>query len=185
MKNTTIIDKIKKAALADKKKRTDRRYKIAMAFLVKKGLLKTNENFLPYYQAKVTAKDLIWAGKNVEPRILEVLPVAALRLPKAIKIVGLTEDEINLKNVMDDLTHNKTDGRDFLNMPYVKIKAWLNLKLNDGRTKLQNEKKIMRSFRLKPETLKLLEILRKKKGFNSDAALLEYLVSSKAIDDRI
>ncbi len=185
MKNTALIDKIKKAALADQKKRNDRRYKIAMAFLVKKGLLKTNDDFLKYYQAKVAAKDLIWAGKNVEPRILEVLPAAALRLPKAIKIEGLTADEINLKNVMDDLAHNKTDGRDFLNMPYIKIKAWLNLKLNDGRTKLQKEKKVMRSFRLKPETLELIESLRSKRGFESDAALLDYLVSNEAIDNRI
>lgn len=178
MNNKKLIEQIKKAAIKDAKNRKDKRYKKAMAFLVKKGFLKTNMNFENYYQAKIKIKELIWAGQNVEPRILEVLPAAAARLPKAF-IFDTTKDTQRLQKVVLDLKENKETGTDFLKTPYEKLKVWMNLPLNDGRTKITENKKIMRSFRLKPETIHKMELLKKKNGM-SEAALIENLVE-KAI----
>jgi hypothetical protein len=181
MNNQNLINKIKNAAKEDERKRRDLRYKLAMAFLVRKGFLKANTDFADYYRAKVKAEDLIWAGKNVEPRILEVLPAAALRLPKAIKLNPLNKDERNLKLVVEDLLLNKIDGKDFLGMPYKKIKVWLDLPLNDRRTKQHSEKKVMKTFRLDPKTIQKIEKIRTEKNFKSDAALIEYLVGLPTI----
>jgi hypothetical protein len=169
------VKQIKKAAAADVKKRRDIRYKRAMAFLVRKGFLKTNIDFDEYYTARVHLKDFIWAGKNVEPRILEVLPAAAARLPKAV-VIDQHPDADALQQVLRDLHDNREDAADFLNMPYKKIKVWMNLALNDKRTKLTDKKKLTKTFRLKPEAIYKLEQLKIK--FNlSEAGLIEKLLA--------
>lgn len=177
MDKKIILEKIKKAAQADARKRQDMRYKRAMAFLIKKGFLKANENFESFYFAKLDVQDLIWAGKNVEPRILEVLPAVVARLPKAVRFMNLNRDETNLKNTVQDLLQNKEEGRNFLNMPYRKIKVWMNLRLNDNRTKPADQKKIMKTFRFAPETLRRLQQLKKLKGFKSETDLIEALIA--------
>ena len=179
MKNKKLIEQIKKAAIQDQKKRNDIRYKKAMAFLVKKGFLKANINFEIYYQAKMRIKDLIWAGQNVEPRILEVLPAAALRLPKAF-IYDNTREIANLKQVLVDLRENKDTGVNFLNMPYKKIKVWMNIPLSDRRTKVTDNKKVMKTFRLNPVTVIKMELLKKKNGISA-AAIIERLVAKEVV----
>ena len=177
MNNKNVIEQIKKAALQDEKKRKDLRYRIAMAFLVKKGFLKTNINFEKHYLARVRIKDMIWAGQNVEPRILEVLPAAILRLPKAF----VTEDMkklFNLDQVVSDLRHQKENGPDFLNMPYKKMKMWMNISLNDRRTKIKDNKKVMKTFRLSPQAILNIDRLKKKNGI-SEAAVLENLIAKE------
>lgn len=180
MNKKNLIEQIKKAALNDDKKRKDPRYKIAMAFLIKKGFLKANINFGLYYQARVRIKDLIWAGQNVEPRILEVLPAAALRLPKAF-IYDNTKEILVLKSVIQDLRENKEIGTDFLNAPYEKIKVWMNISLNDRRTKISDDKKIMKTFRLNPETIFKINLLKNKNGI-SEAAVIESLIAKEVFE---
>ena len=54
----------------------------------------------------------------------------------------------------------------------------MNISLNDRRTKTSENKKVMKSFRLKPQTIEKLEILKKKNGL-SEAALIESLVAKE------
>ncbi len=179
MNNKTLVEQIKKAALNDTENRKDIRYKKAMAFLVKKGFLKTNINFENYYYAKIRIKDLIWAGLNVEPRILEVLPAAAARLPRAF-IFDASKNSQSLQKVVFDLKENKKTGSDFLKIPYEKIKVWMNLTLNDGRTKTTDNKKIMRTFRLNPQTVRKMELLKKKNGI-TESAVIERLIEKEIL----
>lgn len=179
MNNKNLIDQIKKAALQDDKKRKDIRYKIAMAFLVKKGFLKTNIDFAKHYQARVRIKDMIWAGQNVEPRILEVLPAAILRLPKAFIFEDIKKI-LNLDQVLNDLREHKEEGHDFLNMPYKKIKVWMNIALNDRRTKTDDNKKVMKTFRLSPQAIVDIDLLKKRNGL-SEAAMIEKLIAKEMI----
>lgn len=176
MDNKQILEKIRKAAKEDERKRKDIRHRRAMAFLIKKGFLKANTDFEKYYHARVNLKDFIWAGKNVEPRILEVLPAAIARLPKAFMNVNKNMD-LDLLKVVDDLNHQREDGTDYLNIRYEKIKVWMDLPLADHRTKIQAEKKITKTFRLNPAAINKLEEIRIQKGFKSETAALEYLIS--------
>lgn len=179
MNTKSLIEQIKISALKDNKNRADIRYKMAIAFLVRKGFLKTNTNFDNYYQAKMRVKDLIWAGLNAEPRILEVLPAAAARLPRAFIYDSSKNTEL-LQKVILDLKENNAQGTDFLTIPYGKIKVWMNLSLNDGRTKTTESKKIMRTFRLTPETVRKMELLKKKTGI-TESAIIENLIRKELL----
>ena len=107
-----------------------------MTFLVKKSFLKSNEKFTQKYQARMNLTDMIWAGQNVEPRILEVLPSAAARLPKSF-IFDSQPEILQLQKIVNQLNQNCDHGDDFFNIPYQKIKQWMNLPLNDQRTKIK------------------------------------------------
>lgn len=153
MKNK-ILDKIKKAAEQDQKKRLDARFLRTMAFLTRKGALKANRNYDDWYEGKLFLKDAVWAGKNLEPRILEVLPAMALRLPKEIV---LTDAPKIFLNALEALKTKKENGPDFMGVPFDKYKVWVNLELEDKRTKPMDQKKIMRSFRLSPRCIEKLK----------------------------
>lgn len=172
--NNKIIAQIKKAADKDAKNRKDIRFKRTMALLTRKGFLKTNDKFDAYYLRKLNINDVIWAGENVEPRILEVLPAAVARLPRAFTI-GVKKEAVVLNKVVKDLRENKETGTDFLNIPYAKIKVWMNIPLSDKRTKPAVAKKKMQSFRLNRETINKIKKNAAKKGV-SDAAFLEELI---------
>lgn len=177
MNNQKIIEKIKKAAQRDEKHRKDIRYKRAMAFLTQKGFLKTNIKFDDYYQAKLKINELIWAGKKVEPRILEVLPAAVARLPKAF-ILDTARETLELQMVVEDLKNKKVVGHDFLNMPYEKVRVWMEISLNDKRTKTASNKKKMVTFRLSQQTIAQIKELANKAGL-SNADLIHSLVKEK------
>jgi len=53
-----------------------------MGFLVAKGFLYTNKKIPLNPNEHINLKDAIWAGRFVEPRILEVLPAAYERFKK-------------------------------------------------------------------------------------------------------
>ena len=149
-----ILEKIKKAAELDKQKRLDARFLKTMAFLTRKGALKANRNYDEWYVGKLYFKDAVWAGKNLEPRILEVLPAMALRLPKEIVLKGAPKTFLK---ALEALKANQKQGPDFMGVPYDKYKAWVNLELEDKRTKPMDQKKIMRSFRLSPRCIEKLK----------------------------
>ena len=177
MDQNKMIKKIKKAALLDQQNREDVRYKRAMAFLTKKGFLKTNMIFADYYFARLRVKDFIWAGKNVEPRILEVLPAAVARLPRAF-IMDTGMETLALQKTVQDLNLKKEIGHDFLNMPYNKVKVWMDIPLNDKRTKIFSEKKKLVTFRLSHEVISKIKVLASNARL-SEADLIESLVHLK------
>lgn len=174
MDTNKIIQLIQKAAKQDQKKRNDIRYKKAMAFLVRKGLLKSNKNFDKLFFSKNKIADFIWAGQNVEPRILEVLPSAVARLPKSF-IYSKSPFEDELKEVVHALKMNSNEEPSFLKISYDKIKFWMNFPILDGRTKVTDQKKIMKTFRLSPASIKKIKILKETLNL-SEADVIESLL---------
>lgn len=173
MEKKNIIKEIKKAAENDKKKRKDIRYLRAMAWFVKKGFLKTNQDFTKWNLGKLCVQDAIWAGKHLEPRILEVLPAAMVRLPK--EFVRNQKEPKALNEAIQALATNQKEGPLFMGIDYDKYKVWVDLKLNDGRTKPMFEQKQMRSFRLSPTAIRKLNQLRKESGL-SGSEIIELLL---------
>lgn len=165
-----IIQKIKIKAKRDRKNRLDPRFLDTMGFLVAKGFLRTNFNVQHMPNKRINIKDAIWAGQNVEPRILEVLPAAILRLEKHF---DLKKDQYPmLEKILNMLQRNEEYGEAFFDIPYQKLKMWLNFPLRDKRTKAHEKKKLMRTFRLTPlAILKLKELANQKNC--SEAAVLE------------
>ena len=52
----------------------------------------------------------------------------------------------------------------FHGLPYAKIKLWADLPLKDSRVKTVTEKRVLKTFRLKPETVKRLKIVASEMG---------------------
>lgn len=171
--NKLILEKIFKQAKLDELRRKDPRYLRTMSFLVKKGVLISNKNYDQWYRGKLYFKDALWTGKNLEPRVLEVLPAVALRLPKEIIYNDVPKAFLN---AVEAMKNNKAKGPDFMGVPYLKYKVWLNLKLNDKRTKPLNQKKIMKSFRLSPSCITKLEDKIKETGM-SGSQIIESLLN--------
>lgn len=170
MKQDELLRKIKQKAKQDARHRRDPRFLRVLGFLVAKGFLKTNLNVHPTPNQRVKIADAIWAGRNVEPRILEVLPAAVLRLGKHFDFECLKDRE--LARVVHQLRDRKETGDGFNGIPYEKIRVWADFPLKDGRVKASNEKKITKTFRLSPQAISQIKELAKK--FNcSDTEALE------------
>jgi hypothetical protein len=168
--NKDIIDKIKQAAKRDVKKRRDPRYLQTMTFLTRKGLLKTNQNF-DVHRPRIDANDAVWAGVHVEPRIIEVLPAAILHFPKTF--TGLDALPKTLIEILYLIQEDATEGPDFHGIEFNKMKFWANIQLKDKRTKPNQEKRQPRTFRLRPEILKKLELLVKSGKYLNQTHALE------------
>lgn len=155
MKNTKLIQSIQKSALIDEKNRTDLRYLKTMAFLTHKGFLKSDLDFEKNYFTKIKYADAVWSGKNVEPRILEVLPAAIARLPKSF--IFRNNEFLNLTLLISELKKSIQSDILFHDIPFNKLKIWMNLKLTDQRTKTIKNKKITKTFRLNTESIAKLK----------------------------
>lgn len=152
--DSKIIAKIKKKALQDQAKRQDVRYKKTMGFFAAKGFLRTNEEMMLMPNAQLQLADVLWVGEEVEPRVLEVLPAALIRLPQ--HFLGDINHFPNLARVVQALRERRLEGPDFYKMPYQKLLPWLSLRLRDKRTKTFDHKRIVKTFRLRPEILNVL-----------------------------
>jgi len=173
MNQQKILELIKKKAARDRRNRKDRRFLDTMGFLVAKGFLRANFD-LPYLpNQRLDLRDALWAGENVEPRILEVLPAAVLRLEKHFYFAPL--EHPRLLAVVRQLRERHEKGDAFLGVPYEKLKVWADLPLRDGRVKSTAMKKRVRTFRLTPETLEKLNAQARKRGL-SQTQVIEKLI---------
>lgn len=169
-----LMLKIKAKATLDRKKRRDSRFLETMGFLVAKGFLKTNLPIPLLPNKRLRIADAIWAGLNVEPRILEVLPAAVLRLEKHFDLDPDMHEK--LAHVVHLLRRREEMGESFYDIPYDKIKVWVNFPLNDRRVKPIAKKKVIKTFRLDPEIAKKLENAAVKRGYTA-TKMVEILIS--------
>jgi hypothetical protein len=166
--------RIEAAAKRDARLRRDARYLGVLGFLAAKGLLTTNQDVRARARRRIQIEDAIWAGKNVEPRILEVLPAAVMRFPKNFEYTRNVPRE--LAGIVDLLKARREEGPDFLGIPFAKLRVWADLRLADRRTKPVAEKKIMRTFRLTPAVVCRLQELARETGCTLTEALERALI---------
>lgn len=176
MNRDALIRQIKKKAKQDAKKRRDPRFLDTMGFLVAKGFLKTNLDIPLLPNKRLRIADAIWAGEQLEPRIIEVLPAAVLRLAKHFDL-DPTEHR-DLIRVVNQLRRNEPRGNDFLGAPYDKIKQWSELPLRDKRVKTVASKKIVKTFRLDPRAVEHLRSEAVARGC-TETEVLERLLESR------
>lgn len=148
MNQEALIRRIKTKAKQEAIWRRDPRFKEAMGLLVAKGFLRTNFDVTPLPNKRLRTDDAIWAGKNVEPRILEVLPAAVLRLGRHFDLDPARHKE--LITVVDQLRRRVEKGDPFCGIPYEKLKPWADFPLRDKRVKPIAKKKVVKTFRLEP-----------------------------------
>jgi hypothetical protein len=69
-------------------------------------------------------------------------------------------------------------------IPFEKIKAWVHLPLNDGRVKEFRDKKVTKTFRLRPDVVKKLRNLAGKLGCTETEALERSIIDAGQTRDR-
>lgn len=106
----------------------------------------------------------------MEPRILEVLPAAVLHLRAHFDFDAERFPELAV--VLDALKKCAPEGPDLFGVPYAKMRVWANFPLPDRRVKLVSEKKVPRTFRLRPDVIAALKERAREAGC-SETELLE------------
>ena len=176
MNKRDYIKKIKKLAQQDKKRRQDPRYLKVMGFLVAKGFLHVNDKrILLNPNGYIDLTDAVWAGRFVEPRILEVLPAAYERFKR--HFWGDAEIIEKLEQIIDRIKQKNDQPIQFYGIPIEKIRPWFFIRLRDGRSKPLNERKVSKTFRFKPETVDILKRMKDQTG-QSETAILEDLIAA-------
>lgn len=177
MNREELLDKIRKRAEQDEKNRRDPRFIDTMGFLVAKGLLRTNMPLVLSPNKRLRVDDAIWAGQHVEPRILEVLPAAVLRLERHFDLDA--DKHKDLARTVARLRAREEDGEAFLGIPYPKLKVWAEMPLPDRRVKPAGEKKVVKTFRLHPRTVEHLQKMAQERQ-STETAVLEALIHQRA-----
>jgi predicted DNA-binding protein len=175
MNKDDVIEKINILAEQDEKRRQDPKYLKVMGFLVAKGFLHTNTAIALYPNENINLKEAIWAGRNVEPRILEVLPAAYERFPK--HFYGNRDIIEKLEQIIDCVKQKGDRKIDFCGIPVEKLKPWFFIRLRDGRSKSLDQRKVSKNFRFKPETIEKLKNLKIQTG-QSETEILEKLIAA-------
>ena len=175
MNKISIIEKINKLALQDKQRRLDPRYLKIVGFLVAKGFLHTNTKIPLNPNEHINLNDAVWAGRFVEPRILEVLPAAYERFKKHFS--GKAKTIEKLEQIIDCIKQKDHHEIDFYGITIEKIKPWFFIRLRDGRSKSLDIRKVSKSFRFKPATAAILKNLKDQTG-QSETEILERLVAA-------
>ena len=174
MKREDFLKRIVRGAKKDELNRRDPRYTETMGFLVAKGFLKTNQDLPLLPNQRILIVDAVWAGMNVEPRILEVLPAAILRLPRHFDLDPVRHEQ--LFATVERLKKQKQKGPLLWGIPFEKLKTWAYLPLKDRRMKDFGKKKVTKTFRLKPEVVRRLKQLAKRQNCTETEALERSLV---------
>ncbi|MCB9026435.1 MAG: hypothetical protein H6625_08980 [Bdellovibrionaceae bacterium] len=171
MEINEFLQKIKNKAAQNKLNRTDIRFTKTIALLKAKGLLRTNQPITARTGARVELRDAIWAGRNVEPRILEVLPAALLHY--RANFIGLENIPPKLEEVLKAIRNNAELGPNFEGIEYAKMKSWANAPLRDKRTKPVNEKKQKKTFGFQLKTINKLQELVASGRFKDQTSAIE------------
>jgi hypothetical protein len=138
------------------RRRRDPRYLHTLGRFVDAGLLTTNQT-VPRYDGPLHVRDVLWAGE-AEPRFLELLPALLVKRPSMlVDAHDLPED---LDRVVRRLRRNLVP-QDFRGIPGGDIHRWL--PKVGRRNKFPSRAK---SFRLRPDDVKLLEQLSEELGLS-------------------
>jgi len=175
MNNKALIKKINKLAQQDQNRRRDPRYMKVMGFLVAKGFLYMNKKIPLNPNGHIKLTDAIWAGRFVEPRILEVLPAAYERFKKHFS--GDADTVEKLEQIIDRIKQRNDQHLEFYEIPLEKMKPWFFIRLRDRRSKSLSERKVSKTFRFKPETVAILKSLKDQTG-QAETEILEKLVAA-------
>jgi hypothetical protein len=178
MNKNVLIKKITHLAQQDQKRRLDPRYLKVMGFLVAKGFLYSNRKIPLNPNEHIYLQDAIWAGRFVEPRILEVLPAAYERFKKHFS--GDADTIEKLEQITDCIKQKGNHEIDFYGISIEKVKPWYFLRLRDRRSKSLADRKVSKTFRFKPETIAILKNLKDQTG-QSETEILEELINLREL----
>ncbi|SRR6266536_2551369 len=156
MRADDVRERARRKMIGLRRRRRDPRYSRTLGRFVEAGLLASNQPVLRHHEPLRVA-DVLWAGE-VEPRFLELLPALLVKRPSML---------IDPQNLPDDLSRVVRRLRrnlvpdDFRGLPGADIYRWLPRVGHKDKFPAR-----LKSFRLKPEDLRLLEHLSQALGIS-------------------
>jgi hypothetical protein len=120
---------------------------------------------VPPARAKPTLDEALWVGEEVEPRVLELLPVIVLRRPKLLLLPRELPDDLAL--VLRELRRGKA-ATPFRGVPPEKYAYWVE---RIGRGHQPRRHSVLRTHRFTGEDLKALEELKERWQVDETSAL--------------
>lgn len=123
-------------------------------FLVAKGLLLA-EGVPTKPMAKLNLKDVMRVGLEIEPRVLEVLPAALLHFPRSFTNQKALPEKVRM--VVDHIKRGERVGPDLAGIKYSDMRRWANTEMKDNRVVPTDERRVMKSIRLRKSTLTVLK----------------------------
>jgi hypothetical protein len=151
---TQLQRRARRKFLEIQRRRQDERYLKVLGRFVAEGLLITNQDVVPH-AAPIRVEDVLWAGE-VEPRFLELLPALLVKRPSLF--VDASALPPDLAHAVRRLRRN-LDPDPFRNVPGERLRQWLPRVGRAGTVPAR-----LKSFRLKPEDLRLLSALSEQLG---------------------
>ncbi|RIL08837.1 MAG: hypothetical protein DCC75_07935 [Proteobacteria bacterium] len=146
-----------------------KRAQTVLGFLAARGFL-IIPGITPQPRARVAVSDLLWVAEQIEPRVLEVFPLAFIHYPKSFT----DKDKIppGLQQVIQALKLNLREGPNFGGIPFETFRRAADIRLEDRRLKPLEDRKVARTFRLKTSILKKIKEEALARGI-SEAAYVE------------
>ena len=174
MNISTVIKRAQDQAAKIRILRKEPRFLLVMGFLSAKGLL-IGADVPPLPSVKVSIADAIWAGTEVEPRILEVLPAALIAFPRSF--IGRQHLPPDLARIVAAIRRGWAPETSFGGIQVVKMLEAARRPLRDRRAKAVGQKKVPKTFRLDPEICARLTRLAAARHVSA-TALLEELIKN-------
>jgi hypothetical protein len=149
MKVSELVERAQARYAKIKRQRRDPRYRRVLGRFVAAGLLRSNEQTIPYRGA-IRVADALWAGE-LEPRILELLPALLIKRPSFFEDATALPDD--LAQVVRALRRAEAPP-DFRGIPGNDLTRWLPRLGRSGTVPSR-----LRSFRFSAEESRLLSQL--------------------------
>lgn len=120
----------------------DARFRRAFKFLAAKGYVATGLPPELTYREKLYMSDLIWAAENVEPRLFQIIPTAAIRFSHHFDHQEFWPEEVieiirKIKSVENKRSRLQIQNSkiQFRAVPLITLLSWINFEVKDRRVK--------------------------------------------------
>ena len=145
-----------------------------LEFLTGKGLLIVPD-ITPRPSQVISLIKALKAGRELEPRIIEVLPAALIHFPSNFEDLDRVPPELN--EIINAIYSDKNEGIELEGIPFSAMKRWANEVLTDKRIVPAKEKRKMVSYRLSPEAIRTLKTRSARENI-SETQFIERLIMS-------
>ena len=107
----------------------------------------------------------------------------SLKLPGSRQFVGACNFMVGklpgnekIEQIINCVKQNGCPEIDFYGVPIEKLKPWFFIRLRDGRSKPMDQRKVSKTYRFRPETVRILNRMKNQSG-KTETQLLEDLVA--------
>lgn len=147
-----------------------------LGFFVAKGFFQIG-GVAPKPLAKLDIALVLEVGRRYDRRLLEALPAAIIHFPRTF--TNHAALSLAMQAAIKELSRGKSTGPAADGIPYDAMMGWLRRPLTDKRVRPVSARRVMKSFRFRPEVLQRLKTQAKESGL-TETEFIERILSEAA-----